>query len=285
MSINYQTHNILHTMYAQRQYNLNVLYTSTDSLFDKIMEDVSNINLINNQVFLNFALSYGLCIINDPLDFAQNLNTYSGLYANKILLLHNDPAVSLKKEDLFLLRSSLSKFPCFCFTPNYELWSNPNIVPLSYGVKEYLSPISKTKDIVLISHKEHRQTKLIFDNLKQTYPTAELLDIDYSRPYDDILQTISEYKICIDLVSYYNVLCGVSVGCYGITGKRQYSDKYIDQISNYQELIAIINDKLSANVTNIEHMQQYIKQKYSQESFLISMKNTITNHSTRAVVL
>ncbi len=51
MSINYQIHNIFHNILARQNYPINVLYTYTGTLFDKVIEDIPNINIINNQVF------------------------------------------------------------------------------------------------------------------------------------------------------------------------------------------------------------------------------------------
>jgi hypothetical protein len=284
MSINYQIHNIFHNILAKQKYPKNILYTYTETLFDKAMEDIPDAIMINNQVFLNIALSYGLCIINDPLDFAQNIGAYNNLFANKVLFFHDGPQPSLKKEDLFLLKASLQKFPSFYFGLNHEQWMNSNIQSLRYGIKNINIDINKEKDILILSTKNHKQTKLIYDNLKQTYPNTDLLTIDNNKSYEDMMKIISKYKVCIDLASYYNVLCGVSVGCYGITTKKSYKDDYIYQISDYQQLMGIVNEVLSSPI-DIDGMRKYIKDKYSYESFIENISNIITNYSAKAVLL
>jgi hypothetical protein len=284
MSINYQIHNIFHNILTKQKYPKNILYTYTESLFDKAMEDIPDTIMINNQVFLNIPLSYGLCIINDPLDFAQNIGAYNNLFANKVLFFHDGPPPSLKKEDLFLLKTSLQKFPSFSFSLNHEQWMNQSIQSLNYGIKNIDIDINKEKDIVILSTKNHKQTKLIYDNLKQAYPNTDLLTINSNQSYEDIIKIISKYKICIDLGSYYNVLCGVSVGCYGITTKKSYQDDYIYQISDYQQLIGIVKDILSSPI-NINDMRKYIEDKYCYESFIQKISNIITNYSAKAVLL
>lgn len=285
MSINYQISNIFHNILAKQNYNKNILYTYTDTLFDKSMENIPNTIMINNQVFLNVPLPYALCIINDPLDFAQNMHVYSNLFANKILFFHDGPPPSLKKEDLFLLKASLQKFPSFYFGLDPEAWMNSNISALKYGIKNIDIDINKEKDIVILSTKNNKQTTLIYDNLKSSYPKTDLLTIDNSQSYDDIIKNISQYKICIDLGSYYNVLCGVSVGCYGITSKKSYQDDYIYHISDYQQLTNIINEILSISTTNVNMMKQYITNKYCYDSFIKNINAIITNYSEKAVLL
>jgi len=285
MSINYQVHNILHSIYSNQRNNLNIFYTYNFSLFDKIIIDIPGINFLHNGVFLNCPLSYALCVINDPIDFAQNINAYNNLYANKIIFFHEEPNASLKKEDLFLLKNSLSRFELFSFNKNYASWCNPNIRSLTYGIKPYTKQINKDKDIILLYSNSHKQTKLIYDNLKQIYPNTKLLEINATQSYDDIIEIISEYKICIDLTSYYNILCAVSVGCYGITGQRGYKDEYINQIKDYQELIDIIKKILSQFESNTDSMQKYIADNYSYEFFIENIKHIVTNYSKKAVIL
>lgn len=285
MSINYQIHNILHTVSHKRGNPINIFYTYNNTLFDKVIDQISDAVALNNQVFLNSPLSYGLCIINDPLDMAQNINAYNNLYANKILFFHENPPSGLKKEDLFLLRHTLSKFSCYSFCNNYESWSNPKMRYMSYGIKYQDNNINKNKNIIMLSYNNNKQTKLIYDNLKNIYHDTYLLEIDYSKSYDNILQIISEYKICIDLASYYNVLCAASVGCYGITSKKSHSDEFIYQITDYQQMLAIIKDILHMPATNINNIQEYIKHTYPYEPFIENIKNIITDYSMKAVIL
>lgn len=285
MSINYQIHNIFHTMHCRKGFNLNILYTYSGNLFDKIIQNIPNTTFINNQVFLTAPISYGLCIINNPLDFAQNLDAYSQLYANKILLFHDDPPVSLKKEDLFLLRSSLSKFSSIGFSSNAHLWSNENIKQIDYGIKPYEEIIVKEKDIILLANADNKQMKLLYDNLKQIYKNTDLLEIKQNTSYEDSMKIISQYKICIDLSSYYNILCGVSVGCYGITSRRTRTDKYVYQISDYQELVGIIKNILSQPHADIQNMKEYILDKYKYNNFIDTLQNEIINNSMRPIVL
>ncbi len=285
MSINYQIHNIFHNILARQNYPINVLYTYTGTLFDKVIEDIPNINIINNQVFLNVALSYGLCIINDPLDFAQNIGVYNNLFSNKILFFHDGPPPSLKKEDLFLLKSSLNKFPSFYFGMNHESWMNSNIIPINYGIKNIDIETTKDKDIIILTINNNKQTQLIYDNLKQSYPNTDMLTIDNNKSYTDIMNIISKYRICVDLGSYYNVLCGVSVGCYGITTKKSYQDDYIYHISDYQQLIGIVKEVLSIPHIDTHTMKDYIKNKYDYASFVKNISNAITNYSAKAVLL
>lgn len=272
-------------MHCRKGFNLNVLYTHSGNLFDKIIQNIPNTTFINNQVFLNAPISYGLCIINNPLDFAQNLDAYNQLYANKILLFHDDPLMSLKKEDLFLLRSSLSKFSSIGFSSNAHLWSNENIKQIDYGIKPYEEIIVKEKDIILLVNADNKQTQLLYDNLKQIYKNTDLLEIKQNTSYEDSMKIISQYKICIDLSSYYNILCGVSVGCYGITSRRTRTDKYVYQISDYQDLVGIIKNILSEPHADIQNMKEYVLDKYKYNDFIDTLQNEIINNSMRPIVL
>lgn len=287
MSVNYQIHNLFHQISFKKQYHkLNILYTYTNSLFDKAMAESDRFLYVGDSVFQRQPLSYGLCHINDPLDFAKNIEKYSRLYSNKIVFYHNNPPKDIKKEDLFLLNSTLEDFVSFSFSKHSHVWNNKNIQYIDYGIKTINPPIEdKPGNILILDGQNNKQAKLLHDNLKQKYTDTNLLKLDTSHTLDEILAEISRYKICIDIDSYYNVLCGVGVGCYGITARPSSDQEFIYTIADYNTMVETIDMLLSSYTNKIESMRDYINHNYNYDKFIKKIEEINYNNYDKAVIL
>lgn len=287
MSINYQIHNLFHQIsFKKKRHKLNIFYTHTNSLFDKIIKETDKFLYLDGTIFRHQPFSYGLCHINDPLEFTKNIDIYSKLYANKIIFYHNNPPKDIKKEDLYLLNNTLEKYTSFSFCKNYNAWNNKNIQYINYGIKTPNIPNNdKPGNIIILDSQDNKQSKLLHDNLKQKYSDTNLLKLDIDYDLNEVLLEISKYKICIDIDSYYNVLCGVGVGCYGITARPTYDMEYIHTISDYNTMTQLI-DKLLSNYTNqTENMKQYIDHYYNYSKFIETIEEINHNNLDKAATL
>ena len=287
MSVNYQIHNLFHQIsFKNNRHKLNIFYTYTNSLFDKMIGETDKFLYLNHAAFQQQPLSYGLCHINDPLDFAKNIEMYDKLYSNKIVFYHNNPPKDIKKEDLYLLNTTLEKYTSFAFSKHFHAWNNKNIQYIDYGIKiPNLLNSDKPGNIIILDGQNNRQTRLLHDNLKQRYSDTSLLKLDTDYDPNEVLLEISKYKICIDIDSYYNVLCGVGVGCYGITARPSSDPEFIYTISDYNTMTQIIDKLLSSYTNKIEHMKQYINNNYNYDSFITKIEEINYNNLDKAVIL
>lgn len=287
MSVNYQIHNLFHQIsFRNKRHKLNIFYTDTHSLFDKAIQGSDEFLYIDHSVFQQHPLSYGLCYINDPLDFAKNIEIYNKLYANKIIFYHNNPPKDIKKEDLYLLNTTLENYISFSFCKHSHAWNNKNIQYIDYGIKIPKTSINdKPGNIIILDSQNNKQSRLLHDNLKQRYADTNLLKLDTSYDLDEVLLEISKYKICIDIDSYYNVLCGLGVGCYGITARPTSDVEFIYTISDYNTMTGIIDKLLSKYSNRTEDMQKYVNDQYNYNKFIQNIAEINYNNLNRAVIL
>jgi hypothetical protein len=231
------------------------------------------LSIINENILDHYAINYGLCFINDPLMFSQNIEKYSRLYSNKIVFFHSAPPPTMKKEDLYILSQRLSGYKCIGLIRNSESWNQQNMEYMPYGIPidKSIDIHEKEFDILILDLKNNKHNKILFDVLKSKYRNMHIVQSLPSN-FIDITKMMSKYKICIDIDIYYNLLVAASVGCIGLTAQKSEDEDVISSMEDMDSIVRSVDKYLSTyEVSKTDFYQSYVSQKYN----FINFKNNI----------
>lgn len=288
MSIKYQIHNILHNLiYRYNKSTLNVLYAKANSIYDLVINDIpDHVFLPQSMIDSKIPVSYGLCIVNDPLQFSQNINTYKILYANKILFFHKLLPKYLKKEDIYLISNELSSYPIYTFNPDIIHYL-PSAKSIKYGFVDNVKKTASERniDVIITYTEEQKQAEMISGVLRNNNYKVETICINKINNSEEIISKLNNAKICIDTTDYYNALFAVSCGCCGITTNKSHDD-VIHIINNFENCLITVEKLLNEyNDSYIDSNKNYLLNNYPNELFVKSIIEIIQNHYYKAVKL
>lgn len=282
MSINYPISNIIHGILFNKGIgSLNIAYNSIGGLYDLAINDLNKYQFISDDMlFDNKLINYGLSFINDPVNYSQNIEKYKKLYSNKILFMHNPVPNFFKKEDVFLMNSHLSNHTIYSFTN-----SQPEVLPnkkyIKYGLKIRSTKASsdRSNNVAILYNAEEKQAKILHSVISSKFPNIELIDTKSIKDIVSIEEKLNNTKICIDTTDYYNVLFGVSCGCYGLTSVVNNDNTIISRIDNFENCLNIIEQILSSySQDTIDKSQQYLEANYNYDSFVTIIDTIISNN-------
>lgn len=250
---------------------VNILYEKAQSFFDTCMLNTSVGGILSIPISENIEYIknsyYGAIWINDILDFSQKIEYYSRYYTNYILSIHSDPSMILKKEDLMIIKKNLNIYSFLCFSENQNSWPMEKIKYIKYGIPEIYSDIEiskKRKDILVINLKKQKQTSILYQYLKENFSSTDMLLENISN-ISELQKKLSEYKICIDIDNYYNLIFANSCGCTGITALRS-NDRHIIKINSSNEILNMIPNLLNAHI-DYDEVSKNVITKYDWKKF------------------
>lgn len=288
MSIDYQIYNIFHNILSHSSKKLVVNTVFSDSLFDISMGSIPNYIFVDHSTIKQKLISYGITVINNPLVCANNIKEIQQMYANKLILFHDNSFFSLKKEDQFILYNQIKNYHLLSFVPQNDSFGSKQINRIKYGfVPSIINNASQRNINVLILYNQNkRQANILYELLKQTIPQVELCHIKNLKTIDAINSTFNNTKICIDLTSYYNMLHSVSCGCLGVTINESYDPDFIITVQNVNDMSNSIKELLNSyNDLYIDAAKTYIKTNYSYDNFTSSIDQILQQLSNTAITL
>ena len=287
MSINYQTHNIIHSfLFSNGLCDLNISYNSSNSIYDLSIQDIKNTIFINEDAISSGCpISYGLSFINDPIGFSQNIQKYKRSYANHILFFHKPLPPYLKKEDIYLINNDIDRYEKYSFCK--QVSEIKNIKHIEYGLTLNITNSDLRQiDVIILYSTEETQANILKNIISSNGISCDMLCTKTNKDIDKIKQKLNNAKICIDTTDYYNVLFAVSCGCYGLTSNTSNDSGFIGTIDNFQNCLSSIKDILSNyNQEYILKVKNYIPVKYNYEIFTQAIQTIISNNYYRAVQL
>jgi hypothetical protein len=280
--LNRQIKNIFYSnKRAKSGYGHNVLYEPQETFFDLLLEymspDILTSHSLNNRnTFFFENLLYNGLWINDIIKFSQNIPHYAEFFTPFILTIHSPPSPLFKKEDMDILKNRLNPYYFLCFDEKSAAWPMDNIKYMRYGVPNIKNvEINKIKDILLINTRKQKQSYILYQYLKNEFPNADMLD-SISGDMDGLSKLLSQYKVCIDIDNYYNLIVANSCGSYGIAANISY-DSDILQVSDYKNMIKIIPKLLESNQTEHHRIKSETIKKYDWNNFISSLSIHINN--------
>lgn len=263
--------------------NNNVLYEPKYASFDATMS-LLDINIISVNSPIKNISCFDSILINDWQKHASNRNmTLTENQLIDIVMFHSKCPPQFKKEDRFLLQNSFKNaYKIFLTQDIYRSWrlfDDNKSFCIPYGVPVYEYDESLKNDILVINDQQDSEINHLFSMIKNIFPNTKLITNNNS---NTIVENIKQARVIIDMNNLYNILLGISAGCFTITNKSFDSNlqstiviRTVTEIVNY--LHEIMNGtKTYQNKLLID--QSYIRKEYSLENFVTKMTE-ITNRA------
>lgn len=252
---------------------LNIAYTKLGNGYDFSLESIQN-PLLNFIAYPNSTIiDSHLYFINDPLSFSQEPSGFS-FYVPKILFFHDDALLSMKKEDLYLLNQKIHRYKKYTFIPKIKnIIPDINIIRYGFNRVDHSALLRKNKNILFISE-EKNIDKIIFSQIKQHHPDADILSLRSNNTNIDNI--LLNYKVCINLNSNYNTLLSASKGCITISSSQEPDIPHHYMIKETKEILQCLNhiqNNFDSNIHIINH--DTITTKYEYSSFISIIQNII----------
>jgi hypothetical protein len=286
MSMTHQVQNLLQIISHHQGNKLIVNTIFANSLFDITLQELDDYVFIDHKTIKSKDLSYGATLINNPIAFANDISYIKNMYSNKIVLMHENIFSGLKKEDQYLLFTSIKDYTIFSFIPNIPLQNN-NVNYIKYGFKSNISQLAadRNTDVLVLYNNDQRQAEMLFQMVKGVIPNSEIVNIKNIQSIDMMNNLFNNTKVCIDLSSYYNTLYSVSCGCFGITKSESYDPNFITTIHDVTSLLPLLQQILSSyNDNYIYGAQKYIESNYDYATYESNMKAIIEQISNSAII-
>lgn len=263
--------------------NNTIYYNGKKNIFSYILSHCSLFNIIYepNQ-------SFSLMITDDPITYSQVIEKTSLQFHTNTLVLFQKPApAALKKEDRFILDRKLGKSYRIFFDENIKnSWSlnNPLLtIDIKYGVPEHKN-CTKTKDVCVLNIENNDNIKRLYQYIKNHNDCDMIMDIN-----DDLMSTLSTYKICISPNNIYDSLLCASMGSW-VFSSHLLSDKNIQNISDIIDY-STINDSIKNVLNNwnnlqdnIDNSKKYILDNYTLNNYYHNISNSHTQISRKAFI-
>ncbi len=268
--LNKQIKNIIYThkrTYANTGYN--ILYKPHDTFFDSAINYITSdimtpICLENKNLIQN--IFYSALWTNDIIDFSQRIPDYAEFYTQYILAIHSPPSPLLKREDINILKNRLHSYKILSFDQNKQSWPIDNISHISYGVPDLGDlDITKSKDILVINTKRQKQSHILYQYLKKAFPNTDMLELQ-SYDIENISKVLSQYKVCIDIENYYNLILANACGAYGITASDSFDDTII-KAKDYDDIVRVLPNLLLLGNRDAEAIRKNTLNKYDWNKF------------------
>lgn len=254
---------------------LNIAYESNRCLFDKIISEINNINLISREAAELPGIYVNGLISNTPLHITQNQQEYLEFNPyKKILFYHNKPYGFLKKEDISILNNHVKDYINIGFTQDAFMWNIKGMQLINYGLQKNILNFhnsNKNKDILVLNLNNNNTSDTIYKQIIGRYNSLSVdMLTDHNLKMEEYYSTISSYKVVLDFSSSYNQLVSAALGCLVVSGNKFLDNKYIIHMSNSKDIIDSIpliinkysNSELKSNAENI--IEQYPFDKFEQ---------------------
>jgi hypothetical protein len=249
MQNNTVTFSVIDSIYNKIKQNpANIIYLKTGSMFDQVICSSLNHNVFvygsTDEIDFN-SINYDFCIASEPISYSQYQSRIQALNMPSLLLVHNHPISNIKKEDKFLLARYLTDVQKVFFDINIaENWAIGYNNIIGYGFPDIVSQeIKKTESVVVLNPNNIRQTAILYQSIKNQYPSASMVSYKDFVSLSDLLAEISKYQVAISIDYIYDsIVCGL-LGCHTITTQK---NKYLDLeiVSNFSNINSIIGQAL-----------------------------------------
>ena len=269
--------------------NLYILYERYGSIFDSILEQCSNINLIPSGISEQHRnlFGYDLFWCNNPLNYIEIKESIKLHHLKDLIFFHEYPDSNIKKEDKFILHKSIANSVQICSNDNIQkAWGLNSSYNINYGIPEVnFTESSGCKSVILINHSNNHKLNLLAKHIKQYFPDADILSNERDQNWDSISKKIQQYKIAIVFDNVIDILASLACGCevispvaveeHGVVNTTDFSNiietihKLIDNYDRNEMLKSAKNIVYKYNFRDFDDKISSILKQIIREPFLL----------------
>ena len=285
MSIAFKIHNIISSCLDKE---ISSVLVPHQSIFDKIYETLDiSVSLLKKEEIIKPS---NIFVSNNILSHSKERKALGVKYHIKdLIFFHEIPNPQFKKEDKMILRNGLNSCNKIVFHEQIaKAWGlsedqNTNII--DYGIPimqtEKTSPKKSRKSVIILNFKHGQIARDLHNYIKQANDDSVCIE-SMPSSLQQFANIVSEYRVCIDINDYINVLFSASCGVIAI-GADSF-DPNIDssmKMTDYSNIHKVISDIMSIPEEKyhelIKKNSDYIHSKYSMINFTNKMMSLMSS--------
>lgn len=271
MSI-YPTQNIIDTIYrSSNNFRYNVFADIENSIFKSSLNDsqylntitpdgpVENLEAVHNQLNINGYIS------SNYLNHFQNKSLLNTYHVQDFVVFLNPPIKLLKKEDIILIKNRLERTKkIFISKEISDCWSTIDGEIIEPGIRPIDINTSTRKDIIILSPINDPSTIKIHRSLQTKYNNIQVISSINS--YNEIMDILNEYKICINMGVCIDSIYAIAAGCKTICRSKINNEVY--DYESIDHLKQIIDSSISNyNIKEQADISSKILNSYKYDEF------------------
>lgn len=249
--------------------SLNLLYKPSNTCFDLILSllDINVYNSVGRDTD-NYYDAYLTSSIIEHSNIRNQILLNYGV--PDVLCFHNLLPSKFKKEDLYILKkSSILNHKIFFHDAIQHSWSIKDKLSfsISYGIPNVpVESIVHKKSVVILNLNNNNNLNTLYQFIKNIFKDAEMITDISSFSYQELINTLSGFHICLENDSIINCLIAAYAGCYIISTLPTIEDiNGLFDIVDYSNIIDQIKYLLSSNIKTSD--QQILLDKYPFDRF------------------
>jgi hypothetical protein len=187
-----------------------------------------------------------------------------------VLCFHNLLPNRFKKEDLYILKkSSILNHKIFFHDTIQNSWSIKDKLSFNipYGLPNIpVKSIVHKKSVVILNLNNNNNLNTLYQYIKNIFKDVEMITDVSSFSYQELVDKLSEFHICLENDSIINCLVAAYAGCYIISTLPTLEDiNGFFNIADYSHIIDKIKYLLSSDLKISE--KNILLDKYSFDRF------------------
>lgn len=264
---------IINSAYSKCSKSLNILYEPTNHLFDYLIQGISGKIFYFNK-YENY---YHDMAIYHNVNNQELQEKIKNEQIKSLLMIHSAPNPTLKKEDMFIFKESISNINKIIFGESIaKKWGfeadDGHI--MDYGIPRIELPKEKNIPVVILNFDNNPQIDHLYKHVQTHIPNSVIIkNINNQNNWNDIAKTISNAKIVIDITQKFNILFALGCGCSTISTFDDIDSEFNYLISDFNYIVPVINSIIDKSINHLEVSETIINQ-YPYEKFIDTL-NTI----------
>lgn len=275
--------NVIDTAFrVSKNLKYNILLNMQDCIFRSVLQNIEDINfMLVDDSHINDICSvfnWNGVATSSYIGHSQQQYIYQNYHIKDMLIITEPPLKLLKKEDMMLLAERLHNCKKICIGQDiHSQWPldlmkmsmiEPGVVDIDFNADQ------KRKELIILSDGSQSSQRI------SMYLYQKYKDVKIVNSYNDhikLMETMNEYKVCLNLNTYLDSLFAVHAGCITIS-----KDKSIDQVRTYDTVEDLLEglDKYIKNfdIKQQQHDSEDISNKYSYDNFEKTLCKSIVEY-------
>lgn len=278
--------NISHSLINNK--NINILYYPSNTFFDKIFNEINNVNVFFDEDTVAHYYHDMYFSNNFLIHSNQTQRTANRLHLKQVVAFHASQPNNFKKEDTTILFNSIkSCYKIFFGKDVADSWGvteDTKSKIIEYGIPSIdLSLADRTNNILIFNLENNPQINTLYQTISSSIAHTHIIKNTINLSLNNIINLLSSYKISIDFGNKINTILSAACGTECITPTEENNNPLIHKVTDYAQILNIIKailDNPANNETRLIGANQIAgKYNYSQfETSVLDLLNNLKNN-------